>query len=161
MEQQIRKQGKLSRHLLKVSLCLLICILYLVDAPEYARCHHLGICEFLEVVASLDATQEAAEMMAALSRLVGKFSDRGVIDDETDYFMAEERIYTPPSEDISLSVYYFLYRYINPYQNQRSLGRPFTYTGKVFIDHESTFPSLDHSISAKTLQIVTSTVIRS
>ncbi|MGA1874352.1 MAG: hypothetical protein ACMUIA_01960, partial [bacterium] len=85
MEQQIRKQGKFSGNLLKISLCFLIGFLCLIDAPEYVRCHHLGLCEFLEVMASLDTTQKAAKMMATLSRLAGPSPDRGVIENEADY----------------------------------------------------------------------------
>jgi len=152
MEQHISKQGKLSRHIWKIVLCFLICILHLIDAPEYVRCNHLGVCEFLEVIANLDTTQKSTDIMAPLIKAVGQPSD---------YLIARDRIYTPPSEGISFSLYYFLYRYINPYQNQKVFGMPFTYTGKISIDRESTFPSLNHFISAKTLQMITSTVIRS
>lgn len=57
---------------LVIGLAFFLCILSGLDAPEYIRCTHVGVCEFLEICGELGSSQKLKILMDSL----GKLSDK-------------------------------------------------------------------------------------
>gem|GEM_PF-3003375 len=66
---QVLQKLKIFSQLLRIFLVALICILDLMDAPEYTRCTHIGVCEFLEVYADLTETRKLENLIEAIKHL--------------------------------------------------------------------------------------------
>ncbi|MFX0139235.1 MAG: hypothetical protein ACFFDN_36675 [Candidatus Hodarchaeota archaeon] len=52
-----------------IALVVFICMLSLLDAPEYVHCFHIGICEFLEVIGDLSNNQKFKMLAETIKEL--------------------------------------------------------------------------------------------
>ncbi|MEW6379644.1 MAG: hypothetical protein AB1611_08540 [bacterium] len=62
------RRTRVSSLVLGVSLIGFVCLLSGLDAPEYIRCRHIGICEFLEICGDVGAPQKSKVIMEAIGR---------------------------------------------------------------------------------------------
>ena len=52
----------------------LICFLNIFDAPEYARCSHIGVCEFLEVCGDTTDTRKLENLLEVMNKCLHRLS---------------------------------------------------------------------------------------
>lgn len=129
--------------LLVVILIGLFSVMSLLDAPEYVHCTHIGVCEFLEIMGDLKSSRDINTMLSIMSKLE--------LDAFNDFSIREQNKLLPKL--------YQERRYINRHQNilKPSLGK-----GDIIKpDHEPIFPLIRICLPSQTLQIITTSIIKS
>jgi len=65
---------------LSMVLVCLFCVLSSLDAPEYVRCGHIGVCEFLELSGDLVSGQRAEDAVAVMmSRYINPYRYQDIL----------------------------------------------------------------------------------
>ena len=131
---------------LKIFLVCLILALSLLDAPEYIRCTHLGLCEFLEFCSHFSNTSKSdltehhpswISIDTFFSILEGLKNSRELIKDPTSYY-------------IPAILTFFKFPYI-------PINRETLYLKNI----ELSYPSIENSTSSPILRLIEISVIRS
>jgi len=152
---------------LKIFLTCLICLLSILDAPEYVQCTHIGVCEFLEVHGNLKPSQEAEKILTSIKK---------VINQPSSYFHAffiEYYSHCPQRcgdltfgqgffENVGLSVpFYILSRYVYP-DYKKILCFSFIKGYKILVKQElSPITITNKFLPSQPLQIISASIINS
>lgn len=134
-------------------LCAIICAMSGLDAPEYVRCHEIGIDEFLDVSADLSDTHRFnIFMMMPVNRpiknLVCNFEAHGEI------FIRSFR-----RSNSARTIPFIINRYLNSFQDI-VFFLPRT-DDKVPINTRSISPSRESNLPSESLKFITTSIIRS
>ena len=120
-------------------LLILLMSLYLLDAPAYAQCTHIGVCEFLEVIGICNVSKE-----------INKID----LDNNQKYYNLCSSIYY----NTQLAPFYVLKRYIHPYPRHKN---NYLHSNKISINQKNTDYEKSPILSAKRIIIITSCIMRS
>lgn len=168
---------KILSQFLRISLAGLICTLCILDAPEYTRCTHIGICEFLEVCVDFTENRKLENMLETINHLphrifsagrniIGYFScflqQLKKIINNRDFIhenLIENQIlikgFSWPSAILPI-----LYRCVNPFRH-KVLCPSLRTMSKAFLKEEHIPPSNENNLPSSALQIVTISIIKS
>lgn len=156
---QIRKLKTFSL-ILGVSLAVCVCMLSGLDAPEYIRCKHIGVCEFLEVCGDLTTAHKSKIIMETMSRT------------QSQYFLVRAH-FGQPSFFVPLQgngtvgyvhnlafrdLLQIIDRCIHP--SHELLYPVLVENGEILTPQKQASPSSGSSLSSQAFQIITTSVIR-
>ncbi|MEW6379357.1 MAG: hypothetical protein AB1611_07095 [bacterium] len=163
---------KILSHLLQILLAGLICILCTMDAPEYIRCTHIGVCEFLEVCADFTETRKLENILESISHfprriftagrnLIGRFSCflewlRRIVNYNLNLIQQNliENFFWPP---VVLPI---LERWVNPFRCEVPCP-VLRIMSRVLLKDETIPPAQENKLPPPALQIVTISIIKS
>lgn len=158
-------KSKSSIVFLKIFLASLICILSLLDAPEYVHCTHKGVCEFLEVYGNLKPSQEAEKILTRIKRVINQYSSH--LYPFIEYYSCRPKRYGDLYfsqicfQNVGLSEpFYILSQYINP-DCKKFFHLPLKKGDKISVNQEHIFPSIRNYLTSQTLQIISISIINS
>lgn len=137
-------------------LVTLMSTLYLVDASKFVKCRHIGVCEFLEVLAICNTGENVKSNLINNRRYHHPFSWlKNSIYSLTSYQL------TSIKNHALLAHFYVLKRYINHYIQKIRLHLHHEKTIKILINKIYIAYKKSPILSAKRIHIITSSVIRS
>ena len=148
------KGGKKNYLLYTIGLILtcMIFTLCILDAPEYVRCNHLGVCEFLELHANIDGFRETIHKMTSFSKL-GKYA--------FPYFPLWGN-HLINKITILPSVFMFIFsRHISPYHNYCISPLPLKKNDYFILNQKHTSSSKENNSPSLPLLLITTSIINS
>jgi hypothetical protein len=139
-----------------LSLIILICILSSLDASEFARCSHIGLCEFLEIQVVLGSSQKIKSINYVFDMLndsINGFHNFPELKNFT-YHMNYIQEHNFPS------IPHWLNRFIKPYHE--SLGSPFRRIYKISVTRQEKSQLLrEFGIYSQILEMIKNSVMQS
>ena len=152
---------------IKIFLACLICLLSILDAPEYVHCTHIGVCEFFEVCGNLKPSREAEKILTSIKKVINQTSSY------FDAFFIEYYSHFPQRystdltfskiifENVGLSVPFYIFsRYVYP-DYKKILCFRFNKGHKILVKQEHIFSITNKFLPSQPLQIISTSIINS
>ncbi|MDQ1276391.1 MAG: hypothetical protein QG610_1969 [Euryarchaeota archaeon] len=156
------EESKIYPLIVRISLVSLICLLSLFDAPEYTRCTHVGVCEFLEVCGDTTDTRKLENLLESMNKPLPRFiSVKGRFGQLAGFFSWLKKIIYENfiRNSVSPIILPFLCRCVSPAYNLFS--SPLKPEGKAPAGKEQNLPSKESDSPSLALQIITISFIKS
>lgn len=143
-----------------------MCLLSGLDAPEYIRCTHIGICEFLEVCGELSNVEKTVGMVENMNKFLYQILSVKNRYGQPPYFFPRPKTISP-SMDLAVDFVQafdlpgrlgMLYRCVHPYN--KVLCSPLDLGSEILVNKEQITPS-EGDLPSQILQIITTSIIKS
>lgn len=146
-------KSKIFALVLEIILIALLCAISGLDAPEYVRCHEVGVCEFLEVCGDLTDTHKFKIFMLMPVNQTAKDLIRNL------GVYGETFIQNFPWPCSGRGIFFTLTRYISSFQDvvfflPKTDDKVLINTGPISLQNESNLPS-------EALKFITTSIMRS
>jgi len=160
----MRLSDRKNKRFFYISIFFIVVILYLclVDAYAYTLCEHIGVCEFLELESTYDVDKKTIQYIMALHSKPFKIKlDLHFISHILPELKESEyRLVSVQNFCFLFSLYMFS-RCINPHPQQSGIYLSLAEDAMPPVDQKYSSLSINRSFSAKALQIITTSIIRS
>jgi hypothetical protein len=147
--------------ILVASVAGFVCMLSGLDAPEYVRCEHIGVCEFLDICGDLSVAQKSKIQMESIGFPYQNFTSRAAFEQWSSFVPSLKKVacFTGYIQDFTLlNKLLIVDRCVQP--SHEILSPPLMQDGEILGDAGHTSSSAGSRSPSPGLQIIPTVIIR-